>query len=92
MVRYIGYRRDAEGRTLEAIQQAITELPKEETSLAAWLNERDAKAWDKKIEDDLPEGGTGMTLLETWDAEIKTEGSVRLEEFLAQRQTARKPE
>jgi len=77
--------------TLEAIKQAITELPEQEkTSLAAWLNEQDAKAWDKQIEEDFSEGGAGEVLLETWDAEIKAGKSVPLEEFLAQRETARK--
>jgi hypothetical protein len=77
--------------TLEALKQAITELPEgEKTSLVAWLNEQDAKAWDKQIEEDFSEGGAGMALLERWDAEIKDGRSVPLEEFLAQRGTARK--
>lgn len=79
--------------TLEAIKQAITELPEQEqTSLVAWLSEQDAVAWDKQIEADFSEGGAGLALLETWDAEIKAGESVPLEEFLAQRQTARKAE
>jgi hypothetical protein len=79
--------------TLEAIKQAIVELPEQEkTSLVAWLNEQDAKAWDKQIEEDFSEGGAGMALLETWDAEIKAGRSVPLEEFLAQRETAHKAE
>jgi hypothetical protein len=77
--------------TLEAIKQAITELPEQEkTSLVAWLNEQDAKAWDKQIEEDFSEGGAGMAVLERWDAEIKAGRSVPLEEFLAQRETTRK--
>ena len=77
--------------TLEAIKQAITELPEQEkTSLVAWLNEQDAKAWDKQIDEDFSAGGAGMALLERWDAEIKAGRSVPLEEFLAQRETARK--
>ena len=77
--------------TLEGIKQAITELPEQEkASLVAWLNEQDAKAWDKQIEDDFSEGGAGMALLETWDTEIKAGGSIPLEEFLAQRETAHK--
>jgi hypothetical protein len=79
--------------TLEAIKQAITELPEgDKTSLVAWLNEQDAKAWDKQIENDFSEGGAGLALLETWDAEIKAGGSVPLDEFLAQRAAARKSE
>jgi hypothetical protein len=77
--------------TLEAIKQAINELPEQDkTSLVAWLNEQEAKAWDKQIVEDFSEGGAGMALLEKWDAEIKTGRSVPLEEFLAQRETARK--
>ena len=72
--------------TLEAIKQAIPELPEgEKTSLAAWLNELDAKAWDKQIEEDFPEGGAGLNLLEAWDAEIKAGKSVPLEESLVLR-------
>jgi len=77
--------------TLEAIKQAITELPEQEkTSLVAWLNEQDAEAWDHQIEEDFSSGGAGMALLERWDAEIKAGGAVSLEEFLAQRETARR--
>ena len=77
--------------TLEAIKQAISELPeREKTSLVAWLNEQEAKAWDKQIEEDFSEGGAGTALLETWDAEIKAARSMPLEEFLAQREKARK--
>jgi hypothetical protein len=77
--------------TLEAIKQAISELPEQDkTSLVAWLNEQEARAWDKQIEEDFSEGGAGMALLENWDAEIRTARSVPLEEFLAQRETARK--
>jgi hypothetical protein len=77
--------------TLDAIKQAISELPEQEkTSLAAWLNEQEAKAWDKQIEEDFSEGGPCVALLEKWDAEIKTARSVPLEEFLAQREKARK--
>ncbi len=77
--------------TLEAMKQAITELAEpEKTSLVAWLNEQDAKAWDKQIEADFSEGGAGMALLEMWDAEIKAGRSVPLEEFLAERETGYK--
>ena len=79
------------GITLEAIKQAIAELPeREKSSLVTWLNEQDARAWDKEIEADFSEGGAGTVLLEKWDAEIKAGNSVPLEEFLAQRETTRK--
>jgi len=77
--------------TLEGIKQAIAELPEgERTSLVAWLNEQDAKAWDMQIEDDFSEGGVGMAMIEKWDAEIKAGKSIPLEEFLAQREKAHK--
>ena len=77
------------GMTLEVIKQAIAELPeREKTSLVAWLNARDAEAWDKQIENDFSEGGAGMALLEKWDTEIKAGKSTPLEEFLAQREKA----
>jgi hypothetical protein len=90
---FLSGRKYAVGMTLEGIKQAIAELPEGEmTSLVAWLNERDAKAWDKQIEDDFSEGGVGMAMLEKWDAEIKTGKSIPLEEFLAQREKAQKAE
>ena len=77
--------------TLEAIKQAIAELPEQEkTSLVAWLNEQDAEAWDHQIEEDFSSGGAGMALLERWDAEIKAGRSVPLEEFLSQWEAAHK--
>lgn len=77
--------------TLEAIKQAIADLPEQEkTTLVAWLKEQDAFAWDKEIVDDFSEGGAGMAMLERWDAEIQAGDSIPLEEFLAQRETTRK--
>jgi hypothetical protein len=77
--------------TLEAIKQAIIELPEQEkSSLVVRLNEQDSKAWDNQIEEDFSEGGAGMALLKSWDAEIRVGRSVPLEEFLALRETARK--
>ena len=77
--------------TLEAIKAAIEELPEtEKASLAAWLLRQDAEAWDKQIEADFSEGGPGMALLEAWDAEIQSGGSVPLEEFLAKQETTPK--
>ena len=77
--------------TVDAIKQAIAELPgTERASLVAWLYEQDAEAWDKQMEADFSEGGAGMALLEAWDAEFKRGEVVALEEFLAQRKTARK--
>jgi hypothetical protein len=69
--------------TLEAIKEAITELPDtEKTSLVEWLNAQDKIAWDAQIEADFSEGGAGMKTLEQWDAEIKDGKSIHLDEFL----------
>ncbi|MGO8734853.1 MAG: hypothetical protein ACLQVM_18910 [Terriglobia bacterium] len=84
-------RKYAVNMKLDGIKQAIADLPEtERTSLVAWLNELDAKAWDEQIKDDFSDGGAGMALLEKWDAEIKAGKSVPLEEFLAQREKAHK--
>jgi len=77
--------------TLDAIKEAIAELPEaEKASLVAWLNEQDAKAWDTQLEQDFSEGGAGLALLETWDAEISAGKVISLEEFLTQQEAARK--
>jgi len=77
--------------TLDALKQAIAELPEaEKASLVAWLNEQDSRAWDKQLEQDFSEGGPGAALLEKWDAEIDAGKVISLEEFLAQREAARK--
>jgi hypothetical protein len=74
--------------TLEAIKEAITELPDaEKVLLISWLNMQDAKAWDRQIEADFSEGGAGMALLQQWDAEIQSGKSIPLEEFLQKRET-----
>ena len=71
--------------TLEAIKAAIAELPDaERTSLSAWLVQMDSEAWDREMEADFSDGGTGTPLLERWDAEIKAGDSVPLDEFLSQ--------
>jgi len=57
--------------TIEAIKEAIQELPADEkTSLAAWLLEQDLREWDKQLEQDFSPGGGGMALLEEVDAQI----------------------
>ena len=77
--------------TLEAIKQAITELPeRDKFSLVVWLNEQDARAWDNQIEEDFSAGGAGMALIDSWDAEINAGRSVPLEEFLAHRKVVDK--
>jgi predicted transcriptional regulator len=77
--------------TLEAIKRAITELPeREKSSLLAWLNEQDARAWDNQVKEDFSAGGAGMALIERWDAEINAGRSVPIEEFLAHREAVNK--
>jgi hypothetical protein len=54
--------------TLEAIKEAIVQLPEEERlALESWL----ADAWAAQIERDFSPGGAGMALLEEVDAQIE---------------------
>ena len=54
--------------TLEAIKEAIVQLPEEERlALESWM----AKAWDAQIEQDFSPGGAGLALLEEVDAQIE---------------------
>jgi hypothetical protein len=77
--------------TLDAIKQAIADLPEaDKASLAAWLDQQKAEAWDKQLEADFSEGGAGAALLETWHAQIKAGGSMPLDEFLAPEEANRK--
>ena len=57
--------------SVDAIKELIEHLPPEDqTALACWMSERDAKAWDHQIEQDFSAGGAGMGLLEEVDAQI----------------------
>jgi hypothetical protein len=63
--------------TLEAIKEAIGQLPPEQqTILASWLSERDWSAWDEQIERDFAPGGRGTPLLAELEREI-AEGKTR---------------
>jgi len=74
--------------TLEAIKDAIDELPApEKTTLISWLAAQDSEAWDKQIESDFSAGGAGMALLAQWDAEIGAGESIPLEDFLKEDDT-----
>ena len=43
--------------TLEALKEAIKELPADEkTRLAEWFLHQDAEAWDRQIEEDAASG------------------------------------
>jgi hypothetical protein len=76
--------------TLEAIKQAIEQLPPEkQTILARWLSERDWEAWDREIERDFSPGGRGMPLLAELEREI-AEGQTRpMEEGFGDRHKSR---
>ena len=77
--------------TLEAIKAVIAELPEaERASLTAWLLRQDSAAWDRQIEADFSEGRAGTSLVERWDAEIKTGETAPLDDFLSARKDRRK--
>ena len=63
--------------TVEAIKEAIADLPAEEkVSLAAWLNLQTMDDWDKQMEQDFSPGGRGMAFVEQVQREIG-EGEAR---------------
>lgn len=58
--------------TLEALKQAIAELPAErEAALASWLNERGMDKWDRQMQQDFSPGGRGMRVVEKVRADIR---------------------
>jgi hypothetical protein len=58
--------------TLEALKQAIAELPAEEkAALATWLNEQEMDAWDRQMQNDVSPGGRGIRLVEKVKADIR---------------------
>lgn len=72
--------------TLEAIKEAIQQLPPEQqTMLASWLSERAWKSWDAEIERDFAPGGRGKALLAELKREIAGSETQPLSEGLAQR-------
>jgi hypothetical protein len=63
--------------TVEAIKDAIQQLPEEErTSLAAWLNEMEYDDWDQEMVRDFSPGGRGIKWVEQVNQEV-TEGKSR---------------
>lgn len=76
--------------TLEAIKEAITELPLDEkTRLAAWLLRQDMAEWDRQIEEDFSPAGRGMALMEEAERDVR-EGRVKpVDEFLAEVRSGR---
>ena len=58
--------------TLEALKQAIAELPAEEkTALATWLNEQDMDVWDRQMQKDFSPGGPGIRLVEKAKVDVR---------------------
>jgi hypothetical protein len=76
--------------TLDAIQEAIKHLPKEERrKLAGWLEGMEEAAWDEEIKRHFASGGEGERLAKEIQCEI-SDGKVRLlEEGLARRRRFR---
>lgn len=58
--------------TLDALKQAIAELPEEEkTALATWLNEQEMDEWDRQMQKDFSPGGRGVRVVEKVKADIR---------------------
>jgi hypothetical protein len=78
--------------TIEAIKEAIAELPLDEkTRLAAWVLRQDSDEWDRQIRDDFSPGGPGMALLEEAQADALAGRSKPLEQFLSETRARRPP-
>jgi hypothetical protein len=76
--------------TLEAIKEAIEQLPPEQqTVLATWLSERDWTSWDEQIERDFSGGGRGMALLAELEREIAEDKTRSMEEGFAKKRESR---
>jgi hypothetical protein len=57
--------------TLEALKQAIFELPAvEKAALANWLNEQEMDEWDRQMRKDFSSGGRGMGVVKKVEADI----------------------
>jgi hypothetical protein len=72
--------------TVEAIKEAIAELPEDERhSLAAWLNLLEYDEWDKQMVEDFSAGGRAHHMVEKVKRDI-SEGKARpMEEGFAKR-------
>ena len=78
--------------TLEAIKEAITDLPRDEKArLAAWLLQQDMEEWDRQIQGDFSPGGNGMALLEEAEADVR-EGRIKpMDDSLAEAKARSNP-
>ena len=78
--------------TIEAIKEAIAELPLDEKArLAAWVLQQDLEDWDRQIQDDFSPGGRGMALLEQAQADAREGRSKPMDDFLAEIRARRSP-
>jgi len=76
--------------TVEAIKEAIAELPEgERHSLAVWLNELDYDDWDKEMIQDFSPGGRGTAWAERVKREIAEGKALTFEDGLAQAKARR---
>ena len=76
--------------TIEAIKEAIAQLPEHErSSLAAWLNELQYDEWDREMVVDFLFGGCGMALVENVKHESAEGNAVPFEKGLEQARTKR---
>jgi len=67
--------------TVEAIKQAIADLPENERrSLAAWLHEFDYDDWDREMAKDFSTGGRGMGLVEKVRRDVASGRAVPFDE------------
>ncbi|MGI8741480.1 MAG: hypothetical protein ACR2NN_02705 [Bryobacteraceae bacterium] len=72
--------------TVEAIKEAIAELPSEDlTALTSWLVDRDWDLWDQQMKHDFSAGGRGMPLLAELEREIDQGKTLPMNEALAER-------
>ena len=77
--------------TVEAIKEAIVELPDEERhSLSVWLNELDYDDWDKQMSKDFSPGGRGAHLVEKVKADIAADRFRPIDEICADPKQKRK--
>jgi len=72
--------------TIEAIKNAIVDLPESERKqLAEWFEELEEQAWDREMEKDFSPGGHGDHLLAKIDHEIESGNCTSLDEGLRRR-------
>ncbi len=79
-----------EGMTVEAIKEAIAELPEDERhSLAAVLNELDYEEWDRQMARDFSPGGRGITWAERIKRDIADGKARPMKEGFSERRKSR---